>query len=393
MLVACTSDPEKPTVSTKDVSSVTSNSANVIGDVTNDGGAEVTVRGICWSTSEIPVIENDAIINSGNGIGSYEIVIENLAPFTTYFVRAYAINSVGTSYGETKVFTTKKSFDIPTVTTSLVSDITETSVFCGGNVISDGGAEVTFRGLCWSDTDNPTIENGLSVGCGSGVGSFEVVINDLTPNTKYYVRAYAVNSKGTSYGEEVVFTTVDDIPPTSGMINGYEWVDLGLASGTKWATHNVGATTPEEYGDLYAWGEIETKTEYTMDNSVTHGVSMGDISGDPVYDVARNKWGGTWRMPKKNELEELYEDCEWVKQGNGYKVTGPNGNSIFLPAAGCHNWYGLEGVGSDCYYWSSTPYNNELQNCAYEIFCSGGYIGFGAGAMRCYGYSVRPVSD
>ena len=108
MLVACTPDPEKPTVSTKDVSSVTSNSANVIGDVTNDGGAEVTVRGICWSTSEIPVIENDAIINSGNGIGSYEVVIENLAPFTTYFVRAYAINSVGTSYGGTKVFTTKK---------------------------------------------------------------------------------------------------------------------------------------------------------------------------------------------------------------------------------------------------------------------------------------------
>ena len=494
MLVACTPDPEKPTVSTKDVSSVTSNSANVIGDVTNDGGAEVTVRGICWSTSEIPVIENDAIINSGNGIGSYEIVIENLAPFTTYFVRAYAINSVGTSYGETKVFTTKKSFDIPTVTTSLVSDITETSVFCGGNVISDGGAEVTSRGLCWSDTDNPTIENGLSVGCGSGlgnfeieinelkpsttyyirayavnsegvaygdvnvfatknmvgtpeistnavydvtatsavcggnitsdggsevtlrgvcwsmtnnptmedalsmgggsgVGSFEVVINDLTPNTKYYVRAYAVNSKGTSYGEEVVFTTVDDIPPTSGMINGYEWVDLGLASGTKWATRNVGAFTTEEYGDFYAWGETKTKTNYETENSVTHGVSMGDISGDPVYDVARNKWGSTWRMPKRNEMEELYEECEWVKQGQGYKVTGPNGNSIYLPAAGCHNWYGIEGVGSDCYYWTSTPYNNELQNCAYELNCAGGFIGFGASGMRCFGYSVRPVSD
>lgn len=393
MLVGCKPDPEKPTVLTKDVAAVTANTANVIGDVTNDGGAEVTVRGICWSTNEIPVIETDAIINSGSGIGSYKVTIENLTPFTTYYTCAYAINSEGTSYGEIKEFTTKEAVDIPTVTTNLVSDITETSVICGGNVVSDGGAEVSLRGLCWSTTDNPTIEDDLSMGGGSGVGSFEMVVDNLTPNTKYYIRAYAVNSQGTSYGEEVVFTTIDGTPPTSGSINGYEWVDLGLASGTKWATHNVGATTPEEYGDLYAWGEIETKTEYTKDNSVTHGVSMTDISGNPTYDVARNKWGSTWRMPKKNELEELYEDCEWARKENGYKVTGPNGKSIFLPAAGRHDWNGLEGVGSDCNYWGSTPYNDEHKNCAYEIFCGGGYIGFGASAMRCYGQSVRPVSD
>lgn len=494
LLIACTPDPEKSTVLTKEVSSITSNAANVICEVTDDGGAEVTVRGLCWSTNEIPVIETDAIINSGSGIGIYEIVIENLTPFTTYYARAYAVNSVGIGYGETKVFTTKRLVDIPTVTTNLVSDITETSIVCGGNVISDGGAEVTSRGLCWSDTDNPTIENGFSVGCGSGlgnfeieinelapsttyyirayavnsegvaygdmnvfatknmigtpeisttavyditatsaicggnitsnggdevtlrgvcwsmtnnptledglsmgsgngVGSFEVVVDNLTPNTKYYVRAYAVNSKGTSYGEEVVFTTIDDIPPTSGTINGYEWVDLGLASGTKWATRNVGAMETEEYGDYYSWGEIKTKTKYEMENSVTYGVSMSDISGDPAYDVAREKWGATWRMPNKNEMEELYEDCEWVRQEQGYKVTGPNGNSIYLPSAGYYGWNGLEGVGSDCKYWSSTPYTNNLNNCAYEIDCSGGFVGFGSSGMRYFGQSVRPVSD
>lgn len=92
----------------------------------------------------------------------------------------------------------------------------------------------------------------------------------------------------------------------------HEYVDLGLPSGTKWATCNVGANIPEEYGDFYAWGEITTKSEYTTENCVTYGESMDDISGNPNYDVARAKWGGSWRMPTKSEMRELVYNCNWT---------------------------------------------------------------------------------
>ncbi|MBO7283756.1 MAG: PEGA domain-containing protein, partial [Bacteroidales bacterium] len=116
----------------------------------------------------------------------------------------------------------------------------------------------------------------------------------------------------------------------SSTINGHEYVDLGLPSGLKWATCNVGASSPEEYGDYYAWGEIETKSEYTKDNSKTRGKSMSDISGNTMYDVACAKWGGSWRLPTKKELEELESKCKWewttINGKKGYKVTGPHGN-------------------------------------------------------------------
>ena len=238
----------------------------------------------------------------------------------------------------------------------------------------------------------------MALGCGTGVGNFEAEINDLVPDTKYYIRAYAVNRMGKSYGEVISFVTAEDVPPTSGTINGYDWVDLGLASGTKWATCNVGASSPEEYGEYYAWGETETKGEYTANNSLTHGVSIGDISGDPTYDVARKKWEGSWRMPNKAEMQELFDDCTWIRitqNGiNGYKVSGPNGNSVFLPASGSYGYDGgLTGIGDDGAYWSSTPYNDASKSCAYNIAFFGSMIGFGAGDMRYYGQNVRPVTD
>ncbi|MCD8303544.1 MAG: hypothetical protein LUC86_01770, partial [Prevotellaceae bacterium] len=123
---------------------------------------------------------------------------------------------------------------------------------------------------------------------------------------------------------------------TSGYINGHEYVDLGLS--VKWATCNVGGSYPSVYGDYYAWGETSTKSSYDEDNCKTYNVSMGSIAGNSSYDAARANWGGTWRLPTADEIDELIDKCdwEWTTRGGhaGYKVTGPNGNSIFLPAAG-----------------------------------------------------------
>ena len=183
--------------------------------------------------------------------------------------------------------------------------------------------------------------------------------------------------------------------PTTGTINGHEWVDLGLPSGLKWATCNVGAETPDEYGDYYAWGETETKAEYTVGNSVTYGEQMSDISGNAQYDAATANWGGSWRMPTEAEQQELINNCtwEWTTQNNvnGYRVTGTNGNSIFLPAAGYRNGSSLSLVGSRGYCWSSTPDEGGINSAWYLNVSSGGH-GMGYND-RSRGRSVRPVSE
>ncbi len=138
-------------------------------------------------------------------------------------------------------------------------------------------------------------------------------------------------------------------------INGHEYVDLGLS--VMWATCNIGAESPSDYGDYFAWGETEPISKEK--NSVTYEKNMGSIAGDPQYDAATANWGGSWRMPTNNEIKELINQCEWewitFGEKNGYKVTGPNGNSIFLPAAGDRYGTSLEDAGEDGYYWSATP--------------------------------------
>lgn len=178
-----------------------------------------------------------------------------------------------------------------------------------------------------------------------------------------------------------------------GRLNGHEWVDLGLS--VLWATSNVGASSPSDYGDYYAWGETKTKSSYTKGNSKTDNVVMPDISGEPKYDAATANWGEGWRMPTDEELEELIDKCDWLwtTQGghNGYKVTGPNGNSIFLPAAGCRYGASLGNAGDLGLYWSSTPNGSNTLIAYYLYFRSGNhYVGW---LTRFNGQSVRPVSD
>ena len=178
-----------------------------------------------------------------------------------------------------------------------------------------------------------------------------------------------------------------------GKINGHEWVDLGLS--VKWATCNVGASSPSAYGNYYAWGETRTKSTYTEENCQTDNKSMGDIAGNPNYDAARANWGSSWRLPTKAEFQELLNNCTWTwtSQGghNGYKVTGKNGNSIFLPAAGWRGGSSLNVAGERGDYWSSTPDESDSQ-LAYHLYFDSGdrFVGWGC---RYSGFTVRPVSE
>ena len=179
-------------------------------------------------------------------------------------------------------------------------------------------------------------------------------------------------------------------------INGHEYVDLGLPSGLKWATCNVGANKPEDYGNYYAWGETSTKSSYTSDNSKTYDEQMYDIKGNSQYDAARANWGGTWRLPTKAELEELNNKCTWnwtTQNGvKGYKVTGPNGNSIFLPAASYRYGSSLYYAGEYGYFWSSTP-DESSSIFAYFLYFNSSKHYVGSLHTRSDGRSVRPVSE
>ncbi len=375
-----------PQITTANVTSIRANGAVGGGNVISDGNSTITARGVCWSTSPNPTINNNKTTYYGSGTGSFTSNITGLTEGTTYYVRAYATNSKGTAYGEEKSFTTIVA-TIPQITTANITSITANTAVCGGNVTSDGYLSVTSRGVCWSTSPNPTINDSKTTD-GTGTGSFTSNITGLIDGTTYYVRAYATNSKGTAYGEEKSFTTLLSI-------NGYDWVDLGLPSGLKWATCNVGATTPEGYGNFYAWGETTTKASYVQSNSTTYGQQISDFSGNATYDAARANWSSTWRMPTKTEMEELVNNCTWTwttQNGvNGYRVTGPNGNSIFLPAAGY--WFGSShnGVGMYGYYLSSTPIESGTDD-AYYLFFGNGYSRVGWGG-RDDGHTVRPVTN
>ena len=200
-----------PTVTTADVTNVAATSASTGGNVTGNGGFNVTARGVCWNTTGNPDL-NDAHTTNGNGNGVFTSNIANLNVNTTYHVRAYATNSTGTSYGQEKTFTTTNG--MPTVTTGTISNITANSAVCNGNVISDGGIAVTAKGFCWSTSQYPTISGNHSID-GSGTGSYNGSVTNLNVATTYYVRAYATNNTGTAYGEQVSFTTGNGLPMVS----------------------------------------------------------------------------------------------------------------------------------------------------------------------------------
>lgn len=192
-----------PEIATAEVDNITPLGASCGGEVIADGGFMVYARGVCWSTAMQPTIANSHTTN-GNGIGSFVSTLGNLEPNTTYYVRAYATNQAGTTYGEQRTFTTPSG--LPEVITAAVSSITNNSAICGGQVTADGSFSVTSRGVCYSTTPNPNISS-MHTTDGVGTGTFISHLAPLSSHTTYYVRAYATNALGTVYGEEICFVT------------------------------------------------------------------------------------------------------------------------------------------------------------------------------------------
>lgn len=194
------------TLTTTTVTSITSSTASSGGNITNQGSAAVTARGVCWATSPNPVATG-LHTTDGTGTGTFPSTISSLTAGTTYYVRAYATNSVGTAYGNELQFTTSVSQTLATLTTNAVTSIANTTATSGGNITNQGSGSVTARGVCWNTSQNPTISNSFTTD-GTGTGTFSSSITGLTAGTTYYVRAYATNNSGTAYGNQLSFTTL-----------------------------------------------------------------------------------------------------------------------------------------------------------------------------------------
>ena|GEM_PF-928904 len=209
--VSFTTTADYPTLISTAISSILSTTANSGGNITSDGGDAVSSRGVVWNTSTSPIIALLTKTSDGTGSGVFSSSLTGLTPGTLYYVRAYATNGVGTSYGNEVSFTTDAI--APTLTSTAITSILSTTASSGGNITSDGGDAVSSRGVVWNTSTLPIIALSTKTSDGTGSGVFSSSLTGLIPGTLYYVRAYATNSIGTSYGNEVSFTT-NAIAPT-----------------------------------------------------------------------------------------------------------------------------------------------------------------------------------
>jgi hypothetical protein len=371
-----TTSPLLPTLTTAAVSLITLTTATSGGNVTADGGATVNARGVCWNTAPTPTTANSKTID-GNGTGIFASNLTGLTPNMIYYVRAYATSSAGTAYGNEIAFTTLLNPVIPVVTTASITNLGQSSCTGGGIVTSDGGAVVTFRGVCWGTSPNPTITNSHTTD-GNGTGVFVSSITGLTPNTLYYFRSYAVNGIGTSYGNELNVTT----PPECGLSITVSHVAGTIAPITKtvsygtvtnipgepnkcWITKNLGAdhqaATVSDTSEASAgwYWQFNRKQGYKHDGTIRtpNTTWIDNISEIAEWDAANDpcklELGIEWHIPSFTEWTNVDAVGNWTEWN------GPWNSALKLHAAGSLlyqdgtlNTRGVYGK-----YWSNAQYS------------------------------------
>ena len=421
VFLSCEKNPTEssanvPEVTTAEVSAITDTSAQCGGTITSDGGATVTARGVCWSTDQTPTVSDNKTID-GTGAGSFTSSITGLATNTTYYVRAYATNGTGIGYGSTMSFTT---LGIPELTTAEVSEITSTTAQCGGTITSDGGATVTARGVCWSTDQTPTVADDIT-NDGTGAGGFTSYITGLTPETTYYVRAYATNSAGTGYGSAMSFTTEEALQTGSVTDidgNTYQTVKIGdqwwMAENLKVTHYRNGDVIPN-VTDITEWSNLSTGAYCNYDNDANNATTYGRLYNWYAVNDSRNIAPEGWHVPSDEEWKELevylgmsQSDADatgWrgTDEGGKLKETGTvHWNSPNIGATNESGFSALPGgfrygngtydyMGNYAFFWSSSERYSYGAWFRYLYYNNSGIYRSSYG--KPYGFSVRLVRD
>lgn len=275
------------TLSTTAASAITAATATSGGNITSDGGSPVLTRGICWNTVGAPTIGNTKTVDVSGGIGAFAGNLTGLISGTTYYVRAYAMNSTSINYGNEITFTTLASVPVVAATTA-ATVITGSTANTGGNVTANGGSPIIERGVCYGTTTNPTIAGSKSIDPSPGVGSFVSNLSGLMGGTLYYVRAYATNSIGTTYGTQISFTTTVT-PPTLTTVAVTNISGASAASGGTMAWGGGGYSNYQNYGVCYSTTPVTTLPVYIEASSPNYArVATNTTNGsvNPAVNIA-----------------------------------------------------------------------------------------------------------
>jgi len=417
---SCKKEETLPDVTTIPVTNITQTSALAGVTVTDDGGAEVTAMGFCWSTSPNPTINSNRM-DIGTGIGSFTRVLNGLTANTKYYVRAFATNSAGTNYGNEVTFTTGST--VPIIKTISVTEITMASAVIGSSITTDGGQEIIDKGICWATIPFPTT-NYKRTSWGIGTETFPDIIYGLHPSTKYYVRAYAVNAVGTAYGDELSFTTLAVSPIifnpdlAYGSIadvdgNLYKTIQIGtqiwMAENLKTTRFNDGAPIPYVTDDI-EWEKLTTPGYCWYDNDPS---SFKDIYGALYNWYAVNTYKLCpigWHVPTNAEWNNLSDylginaggkmketgTIKWVNPNTGASnISGftaiPGGSRDPFYQEWRYSTFGYLGYNSS--WWSATEYSNPNVGYAAWLYTKESTFSNGSIAAKISGLSVRCLKD
>jgi len=295
-----------PIVKTNNVTSIMGTTAVTGGEIISDGGSPISAKGVCYSTSATPTTD-DNIIDGGSGSDAFVSNLTGLTIGTKYYVRAYATNSIGTSYGNELNFTTVA---LPTLTTSSFSDVKGTSAKAGGSITNDGGGTVSAEGLCWSTSASPTIEDNFNT-------SFTATITGLSQNTVYYVRAYATNIAGTNYGNEISFNSGFEIGSTHE--GGLVFYNNGSGHGLVCASSDQStAASWGCYGTSIGTTSLALNTGASNTTAIIAKCSTAGIAARLCDDLTIDIYSD-WYLPSLDELSLMYENLH--AQGLGSFVS------------------------------------------------------------------------